>query len=339
MTKNNNTIEGDREESLPGKISMISELFKSAGIDPGSEPVFENNDYVYSSSHRVLLEGIDFDLVYTPLKHLGYKATLAVIGPLYATNFTPSSISVKVALSSRFKHSNIVELWSGITAAVKEHNLENVVLDLLPSITGLTISLSSQGKQKREIFVQKPQCKPADLLCLSGSLGAAYMGLQILEREKLFFEKERVQPKLGDYKFVLQSYLNPFIDSSLFRVMEGCAVIPSAGHFVVNGLADSVKSICFANSAGAKIFMNRIPIASEVSQVCEEIKIDPFTAALNGGDDFRFLFAIPLDKLDSVKRELPQLDIIGHLCDPEAGALLITPDGKEIELKAQAWDK
>ncbi|MDZ4059413.1 MAG: thiamine-phosphate kinase, partial [Bacteroidales bacterium] len=164
-------------------------------------------------------------------------------------------------------------------------------------------------------------------------------GLQILEREKLVFEKERSQPKLDNYKFVLQSYLNPFIDSSLFRVMNECGVIPSAGEFVVNGLADSVKSICFANSVGAKIFMNRIPIASELSAVSEEIKIDPFTAALNGGDDFRFLFAIPLDKLDTIKRELPQLDIIGHLCDPEAGALLITPDGKDLELKAQAWDK
>jgi thiamine-monophosphate kinase len=339
MTKNKNTIGGSAGESQPGKVSMIMELFESANLEPGKEPVFENKDYVYSSSHKMLLEGIDFDLVYTPLKHLGYKATLAVLGPLYATSFIPCAISVKVALSSRFGYSHIKELWSGVTAAVKEHDLQNIRLDLVPSITGLTLSLSSQGKQKREIFVQKPVCKPADLLCLSGGLGAAYMGLQILEREKLVFEKERSQPKLDNYKFVLQSYLNPFIDSSLFRVMNECGVIPSAGEFVVNGLADSVKSICFANSVGAKIFMNRIPIASELSAVSEEIKIDPFTAALNGGDDFRFLFAIPLDKLDTIKRELPQLDIIGHLCDPEAGALLITPDGKDLELKAQAWDK
>ncbi len=217
--------------------------------------------------------------------------------------------------------------------------MESLDLDLTPSFTGLTISLSSQGKQKREVFVQKPDCKSSDLLCISGSLGAAYMGLQILEREKMIFKKENVQPDLEKYKFVLRSYLNPYIDRTLFEIFSASNIYPSTGEFVVNGLADSVKTICNRTNLGAKIFMNRIPIASETSEVASEINIDPVTAALNGGDDYRFLFAIPLEKYDALKKEFPQLDIVGHLCDPEAGAMFITPDGSEIPLKAQAWDK
>jgi thiamine-monophosphate kinase len=141
-----------------------------------------------------MLEGIDFDLIYTPLKHLGYKAVLNVLGPLYSGGFEPESLSVRVALSKKFSNTSIEELWSGVVAAFKEHGLQTIDLDLLPSVTGLTISLSSQGKQKNELFVQKAACKSSDLLCLSGGLGAAYLGLQILEREKMIFEKDRTQP-------------------------------------------------------------------------------------------------------------------------------------------------
>ena len=322
-----------------GRESMIRDLFEAAGQTRTQMPLFNGEEFVYTSSHSVLLEGADFDLVYTPLKHLGYKAVINVAGPLFAQGFTPQSLSVKLSLSSRFRFAQIEEIWSGVVSAFRELNMEHLDLDLTPSVTGLTISLSSQGKQKREIFVQKPACKTSDLLCISGSLGAAYMGLQILEREKMIFEKDNVQPDLEKYKFVLRSYLNPYIDKSLFDVFSSNEIYPSDGEFVTNGLADSVKRICSRNNLGAKIFMNRIPIASETSEVAAEINIDPVTAALNGGDDYRFLFAIPLDKYDALKKEFPQLDIVGHLCDPEAGAMFITPDGSEIPLKAQAWDK
>ena len=321
------------------KASMIQELFLNFGLAPNSEFIPDNNGFTYSSSHKMMLEGVDFDLVYTPLKHLGYKAVLNVLGPLYAAGFEPESLSVRVALSKRFSFPGIKELWSGIVAAFKEHGMQNIDMDLAPSVTGLTISLSSQGKQKNELFVQHPQCKSSDLLCISGALGAAYMGLQVLEREKIVFEKESAQPQLEKYKFVLQSYLNPYIDRTLFEAMKSNGIYPSRGEFVVNGLADSVKSICLAKNLGAKIFMNRIPLAAGTSEVAEEIKIDPITAALNGGDDYKFLFAVPLEKHEILQKEFPQLDIIGHLCDPQAGALFVTPDGTELTLKAQAWDK
>ncbi|PKO99553.1 MAG: thiamine-phosphate kinase [Bacteroidetes bacterium HGW-Bacteroidetes-8] len=322
-----------------GKVPMIQDLFLNFGLTPNKEFFADNTGFTYSSSHKVMLEGIDFDLIYTPLKHLGYKAVLNVLGPLYSGGFEPESLSVRVALSKKFSNTSIEELWSGVVAAFKEHGLQNIDLDLLPSVTGLTISLSSQGKQKNELFVQRPSCKSSDLLCLSGGLGAAYLGLQILEREKMIFEKDGTQPQLEKYKFVLQAYLNPYIDKSLFETMKSVGIYPSRGEFVVNGLADSVKSICLAKNLGAKVFMNRIPLASGATEVAGEINIDPVTAALNGGDDYKFLFAVPLEKHEVLQKEFPQLDIIGHLCDPQAGALFVTPDGTELSLKAQGWDK
>ncbi len=322
-----------------GKESMIRDLFSSSGLTRTQIPLFDGDEYIYSSSHSVLLEGADFDLVYTPLKHLGYKAVLNVTGALFARGFTPQSLSVKLSLSSRFRFAQIEEIWSGVVSAFRELNMEYLDIDLTPSVTGLTISLSSQGKQKRGLFVQKPECNSSDLLCISGSLGAAYMGLQILEREKMIFEKDNLQPDLEKYKFVLRSFLNPYIDLSLFEIFSSSNIYPSEGEFVLNGLADSVKTLCSRTGLGAKIFMNRIPIAAEASEVAAELNIDAVTAALNGGDDYRFLFAIPLKDYDALKKEFPQLDIVGHLCDPEAGAMFITPDGTEIPLKAQAWDK
>ncbi len=328
-----------KHENERGRESMIDDLLTASGISRSHSPLFDCENYLFSSSHSILLEGVDFDLVYTPLKHLGYKAILNVTGPLYANGFYPHSLSVKLSLSSRFRFSQIEEIWSGMVSALREHNIEHLDLDLTPSFTGLTISLSSQGKQKKELFVQKEACKSSDLLCISGALGEAYMGLQILEREKLVFEKDNVQPELDKYKFVLQSYLSPFIDKSLFEIFSSTQILPSAGEFILNGLADSVMRVCNRNRLGAKIFMNKIPISSETSEVAAELGIDPLTAALNGGDDYRFLFAIPLEKYEALKKELPQLDIIGHLCDAGAGAMFITPDGTEIPLKAQAWDK
>jgi len=318
---------------------MINELFSASGITQKRTPLFDCKKSLFSSSHSVLAEGVDFDLTYTPIKYLGYKSVLSVIGPLYAEGFSPYSLSVKFALSSRFSLPQIEELWSGVTAAFKEHEMEHLELDLTPSVTGLIISLTSQGKQERERFVQKPPCKSSDLLCITGSLGAAYIGLHVLEREKALFEKESIQPNLNRYKPLLQAYLNPHIDKELISSLYLSELHPSAGEFIVNGLADAIKKVCYRYSLGAKIFMNKIPISSQISEPAKEINIDPVTAALNGGDDYKFLFAIPIDKHELLKSEIPQIDIIGHLCSADAGAYLITPDGAQFPLKAQAWDK
>jgi len=321
------------------KVSFINTLYKKADINSYSGIISQPDEKIFFNSHKLLLEGIDFDLIYTPLKHLGNKVILAAIGPIYAAGFIPFQISVSVALSKKISEQQIEELWEGMTATFKEHNITEIQLDLSPSITGMAISLSSQGKQNKKLFVQRPQCKQGDLLCISGNMGASYLGLQILEREKRIFEQTKAQPKLDDYKFVLESYLSPYIDKALFQIFNETNIIPTECDFVTEGLAHSIKNICARNSLGAKIFMNRIPIASPASQVAEELNIDPMTAVLNGGDDYKFIFAIPLEKHESILKELPQLDIIGHLSNSNTGTTFITPDGQELELKAQAWDK
>lgn len=320
-------------------MPLIIELLSKSGHKPFEENILDNSNYIYTSSHKVLNEGVDFDIAYTPLKHLGFKSLISVIGPLFAEGFTPDSLSVIISLPSHYKKSQIVELWNGVTAGVSHYGIQTVTLDLQPSLSALSISLSSQGKQKKELFVQRKKSKPGDIICVSADLGAAYMGLQILEREKRAADGSNVKPILEKYKYVLQSYLNPFIDITLFEAMTGASITPSGGEFSLSGLADAIKRLCIKSGAGAKIFMSRIPIATQTSGVADELGIDPFTAALNGGEDYSFVFTFPLELHEKIVKEMPQLDIIGHLCDSDAGATFISPDGREIELKAQAWDE
>ena len=329
MTKAENSKPKRTSIEEVGKINLIERLLSQTG---------ESNDHLWINSHKLLLEGLDFDLVYTPLKHLGYKAISCVLGPIYAQNHIPDNISINIGLSKKYFVEDIEELWSGMVAALEEHKVNSVQLDLLPSLTGLTISLSSQGKQERELFVQTPKPLSGDLICITGNLGAAYMGLQLLEREKaLFSDNPTVQPHLENYKFILKSYLNPQVNTSVIELLNQNSIIPSDGIFISNGLADAVKRVCRKSGLGAKIFLDKIPIATQTFLMAEELNIDATTAALNGGDDFQFLYTIPLSKYESVQKEIPQLDIIGHLCSADFGTILITPDGTELELKAQGW--
>ena len=320
-----------------GRYALLERLRVVSDFSVRGELCFDDKGAVFTSSHKVLLEGIDFDLTYTPLKHLGYKSVVAAIGPVYASGYTPLSLSIRLALSGKLKAEQIEELWRGVAAARDEHKIADIELDLLPSMTGLTISISASGKRDREELSKKGDANSGDLLCVNGDLGAAYMGLQILEREKRVFEQSSVQPKLDKYKYPLQAFLNPRIDVGLIDSLKSAGIIPSAGEFIINGLADAVKSICSRSGLGAKIFMDKIAIAAQTSEVAQELNLNPVTVALNGGDDYLFLFAIPLAKYDALKKEAPQLDIVGHLCDPAAGTVLVTPDGAELELKAQGW--
>lgn len=339
------TAENSKPRRTPveevGKINLIESLLSrvKGGVTQNTS-YGGSDDSLWINSHKLLLEGMDFDLVFTPLRHLGYKAIACVLGPIYAQNHIPENVSVNLGLSKRFFVEDIEELWMGMVAAFEEHKISSVQLDLLPSLTGLTISLSSEGKQKRETFVQTSAPASGDLICITGSLGAAYMGLQLLEREKrLFTGNPNIQPKLDGYKFILKSYLNPEINTSVIELLNESSIIPSDGSFITNGLADSVKRICRKSNLGAKIFLDKIPIASQTFAMAEELNMDAITAAINGGDDYQFLYVIPLSKYESAKKELPQLDIIGHLCAAESGTKLITPDGAELELKAQGWSE
>lgn len=299
---------------------------------------YQNTGGSLFTSHTLLLEGTDFNLVYNPIKHLGYKAVITSLGPIYASLHTPVAISVRVGLSARFFTEDVEELWEGMSAAMREHNIEVSGVDLQPSLTGLTISVSTLGKQQKELFVQRKKVVSGDLICISGSPGAAFMGLQVLEREKRAFEgKDGLQPKLEGYKFILKRYLSPELDKTLHETLINNEIIPSEGEFIAKGLSDAVKRVCHRNGLGAQIYLDKIPIASQTFNMADELGIDATTAALNGGDDMLLLYVIPLSDYEKLSKELPALDIIGHLTSAGSGTMLVTPDGTPIPLKAQGW--
>lgn len=326
-----------------GKRELLRRLFEGTGFtnrqllkgEPSSQTV---------SVNRLMMEGVDFDLVYTPLKHLGYKSVLNAIGPLYAGCYQPKNLSFNLALSARFAAEDIVELWTGIVAAAKEHKIENLSLELKASMTGLAIGITAQGEQEPQTLEKAARPAGTDLICITGNIGAAYMGLHVLEREKVAFNKipasemaSYKQPDLSRYKYILSQYLSPEINPKIVEQFKEAGLIPSAGYFITDGLAATVKEMCQEYGVGAKIYLDKIPIATQTMEMAKEINMDAVTAALNGGDDYKFLFVIPLAEHEKFHKEFPNVDIIGHLCKAEAGALLVTPEGAEIPMQAQGF--
>lgn len=320
-----------------GKMNAISKLFEGSDyINERTITLSEKGEC--TSAHKILLEGVDFDLVYTPLKHLGYKAVLYVIGELYACFRHPVSLSVDLGVSSRFCYEDIEQLWQGVVAAAKEHSIKHLSLDLNPSVNGLCISLSACGLQKRSVIENLPASKNMDLICLSDNVGAAYMGFHVLEREKVAFNKDSTkQPDLSKYKYILASYLSPEIHPDILNRFADASIFPSKGYFITKGLGAAVLQLTRDTNFGAKIYIEKIPISSHTFEMAEEINMDAITAALNGGDDYKFIFTVPIEKHDAFRKEFHDYDIIGHLAKPEVGAVLITPDGAEIAIKAQGF--
>ena len=330
------------EISQIGKRNLLAKLFENKAFKN------QNNIHLphtvdsfpvdWTTTSGTLLEGVDFSLVYTPLKHLGYKAALSVIGKIYASGRTPYALSVVLGVSQKLYTDDIENIWFGISAAAEEHGIKEVSLDLNPSLTGLCISLSAQGYISCEDLKKVPAVSSSDIICITGNLGAAYMGLHVLEREKAgFFKEASKQPDLTPYKYILSEYLSPFINKGLISGLKENGIIPSSGYFITRGLADTVKQIQQDSGFGVKIHVERIPIAKQTFEMADEINIDALTAAMNGGDDYRLLFTIPVDKFETLNKELQDIDTIGHLCAPEVGTQLVTPEGREIEIKAQGW--
>ena len=296
--------------------TQISEIGRSATL----ERLFASTTYknetswiqpargVSSQAHRFYMEGVDFDLTYTPLRHLGYKLVLGVLGELYAKSLQPERVSVLLALSNRFSYEHVETLWQGMVAAMTEHKIASVGLELLPSVNGLCVSMTATGVQKRIV----------------------------LEREKVAFEAtgSQKQPDLNAYKGVLADYLSPEIKADLLSRLIKQGIVPSAGEFITRGLAYSALELQKRSGLGVKIYINRIPISAQTFQVCEELDIDAVTAAMNGGDDYKFLFVIPNGQYDILHKEFPDLEVVGHLAQPEVGAVLVTPENVEIPIQA-----
>lgn len=325
-----------------GRVEAIAKLYEGTPYKPFESSWFETSGKSYiTSQSRTFLEGIDFDLTYFPLKHLGYKCVTAVTGELYAEFSHPKTMDVRLGISSKLDYRQIKEVWEGIVAAAKEHGYKKVNLDLVPSPNGLAVSISSVGETSLLMAKRRPAAKSMDLICVSDNLGAAFMGFQVLEREKRAFEKSgdtKAQPKLEDYKNLIGAYLKPQINAGTIAQMEEAEIVPSHGYLVTRGLADAVKRLVRDSGLGAKVYVDKLPFAGKTFELGKEMNIDPMSAALNGGEDYRLLFTIPIGKHDKFRHDFQTFDIIGHLAKPEVGAVVVTPDGVELPMKAQGWN-
>lgn len=331
------------EESFKeyGKEEAISLLYEGSGFDRVGNPSFEPSPgSEVISSCRLFVEGIDFDLIYFPLKHLGYKCVCAAAGEIYASMAHPRTLMLRLGVSAKLDFSHIRELWSGVVAAAREHGFKTVDLDLVPSPNGLTISVSAGGEKLKLTKGRTVKARSKDLVCVSGSLGAAYLGQQILEREKRTFERgtdDSEQPDLEKYKMLIGSYLKPEIPAGAVARLEETGIYPSHGYLVSHGLSDALKRLVMDSGLGVKVYADKIPFEGNSFAFGKEMDIDPISAAMNGGDDFRLLFTIPILSAEKFRREFQTFDIIGHLAQPEVGAVLVTPDGVELPVKAQGW--
>jgi len=324
------------EFSEIGHRQAIAHLFEGSGYT--NAPEIKVTDGI--AAHKMMAQGVDFDLVYNPLKHLGYKAVLNVVGEIYAAFHRPRALSIALGVSSHFAYEDIAELWGGVLAAAGEHGLKELHLDLFPSINGLQLSLFATGTQTRATAAKIPSPSSKDLICLSGNIGAAYMGQHVLEREKGAFlaagEENARQPDLSKYKYLLSQYLCPEIPANVIdRFVKG-GFYPTAGVFDTRGLAEAIGTLCEKTGLGAKIYLDRLPIASETFEMAAEINIDAVTAAINGGEDYRLLFTLPIEQFETFHKEIQTFDVIGHLCQTEVGSLLVTPDGAELPLRELA---
>lgn len=324
-----------------GRVEAIEKLYEGTPYKPFESIWFESGNRSSITTHsRTFLEGIDFDLTYFPLKHLGYKCVTAVSGELYAEFSYPKTMEVRIGISSKLDFKQISELWEGIVTAAKEHKYLKVGLDLIPSPNGLAISISATGETSLLTSKRRMPAKSMDLICISNNLGAAYMGFQVLERERKSFEKSGVlnaQPELDKYKNFVKEYLKPQLDPNIIKQMEDAEIIPSHGYLISRGLADAVKRLVRDSGLGAKIYVERMPFAGKTFDLGKELDIDPMSAALNGGEDYQLLFTIPIGKHDKFRHDFQTFDVIGHLAKPEVGASLVTPDGVELPLRAQGW--
>lgn len=320
-----------------GKIEAIKRLYEQSPFKQNHGCWFETAGKGYITNvSRIYLEGIDFDLVYFPLKHLGYKCVVGVCGELYAQMVHPRTLSVNLGVSAKLDFPQVQEIWEGIVRAAEEHGFKEVELDLVPSKNGLAINVSATGETSLLTGKRRPAAKTKDLICVSGRLGAAYLGMQVLEREKRFFQNGG-EVNLEDYKMLVQAYLKPELDPSVVSQLEEAGIYPSFGYFVTRGLSDAVKRLAGDSGFGAKIYANAIPFEGNSFQLGKDLNIDPFSAAMNGGEDYQLLFTIPILSLEKFRREFPTFDIIGHLALPEAGTVLVTPEGAELPLKSQGW--
>ena len=286
----------------------------------------------------MLMEGVHFDLTYVPLKHLGYKAAMVNLSDIYAMNGTPRQLTVSLALSKRFCIEDMEDLYDGIRLACEQHGVDIVGGDTTSSLTGLALSITCIGEARKEDIVYRNGAKETNLICVTGDLGAAYMGLQLLEREKAVFKGQKeAQPDFAGKEYLLERQLKPEARRDIIRKLAEAGVKPTAMIDISDGLSSELMHICTQSHVGCRIYEEHIPIDYQTAVMAEELNMNVTTCALNGGEDYELLFTVPIADHEKVSK-MEGVKLIGHITKEELGYGLITRDGQEFELKAQGWN-
>lgn len=333
------------EISSLGEFGLIERLTKELATN-NKETVKGSGDDAailqFASDEEVLvttdlmMEGIHFDLTYFPLKHLGYKAVVANISDIYAMNGTPKQITVSLALSRKFCIEDVEELYAGMKLACQQYGVDIVGGDTSSSLTGLAISITAIGTAPKGTVVRRNGAKETDLICVTGNLGAAYMGLQLLEREKIATEGKDIQPDFQGKEYILERQLKPEARKEVLEKLREENVRPTAMIDISDGLSSELMHICKQSGVGCRIYEERIPIDYQTAIMAEELNMNVITCALNGGEDFELLFTVPIADHEKVAA-MKDVRVIGHIVSDSMGLALITRDGAEMELKAQGW--
>ena len=286
----------------------------------------------------LLMEGVHFDLTYVPLKHLGYKAVMVNLSDIYAMNGTPRQITLSVALSKRFCIEDMEEFYAGVRIACEQHNVDLIGGDTSSSLTGLAISITCIGDADKEKVIYRNGAKETNLICVTGDLGAAYMGLQLLEREKAFFKGEKeVQPDFAGKEYLLERQLKPEARRDIIEKLAQAGIKPTAMMDISDGLSSELIHICTQSNVGCRIYEEHLPLDYQTALMAEELNMNITTCALNGGEDYELVFTINIADHEKIT-QIEGIKLIGHITKPELGCGLITRDGQEFELKAQGWN-
>ncbi len=302
----------------------------------------------------LLMEGIHFDLTYVPLRHLGYKAVMVNLSDIFAMNALPHQITVSLAISSKFSVEDIEELYAGMRMACEKWNVDIVGGDTTASLTGLAISITAIGEARPEDMVLRSEAKPTDLICVSGNLGAAYMGLQLLEREKVIYNEQveearksgskeqmellrEAQPDFSGREYILERQLKPEARGDIIEALQKAGIHPTSMMDISDGLSSELMHICKQSGTGCRVYEERLPLDYQTAAMAEELNLNVSTCALNGGEDYELLFTVPLALNDTVSA-LEDIHVIGYITEAEKGCALITRDGGEHVLKAQGWN-
>ena len=329
-----------------GEFGLIDRLMKDVKVKEkstikgtGDDAAVINNGIFHTLvTTDLLAEGVHFDITYTPLKHLGYKAVVVNLSDVAAMNAMPKQITVSIAVSSRYTVEALEELYKGIKLACDNYGVDFVGGDTTTSRSGLIISVTAIGQAMAEDIVYRNGAKENDLICVSGTLGAAYAGLLVLEREKKAFkESQGAQPDLESYDYILERQLKPEPRLDVIKALAHLKVKPSAMMDVSDGLASEIMHITRNSQTGAEIFEDKLPIDHQTGDVAKEMKLDPTTLAMNGGEDYELLFTVSQEDYEKIK-DNPAFAIIGYIKEKNAGVNLIARDGSSNPIQAQGWD-